>query len=93
MKISTDPDSPYFHSACSQVRVFLAGAERNNVLFADEEGRTALQMRLNEWGNPVHDAAGLAILDRFWGDVRVEAPLWVRVECERRDNPPKVSAD
>jgi hypothetical protein len=82
MKIHTDPDHTAYHHAISVCRVFLEGAERNNVLFADEEGRFAVTLRLDEFGRPMRKGEKL-LTDDFCGHVRIECPDWVRQQCEK----------
>lgn len=66
-------------------RVFLEGAERCNVVAADEEARWALVMRLDQWGDPVRNKAGKPLTDQFYGHVRIECPEWVRDQAEEPD--------
>lgn len=82
MRISSDPDHPDHHEGAHLCRVFLAGAERNNVLIADEKGRFAVTYRLDEFGSVVLKKADLQ-RENFYGDVRIEAPLAVRLQRER----------
>ena len=85
MRISIDQDSPDYHDHASFCRIYLAGAERNNVWLADEEARFALTIRLDEWGNPVKDRkTGEQVLDKFYGDVRVECGDHIREAMEHK---------
>lgn len=81
MRISSSCDSPYYSNAFSQCTIYLAGAARSNVVEADEEGRYALTWRPDEWGKPVLHK-GVLQLERYYGDVRIECPAWLRAECE-----------
>jgi hypothetical protein len=89
MKISADPTHSAYHHAISTCRVFLEGAERCNVIFADEEGRRATTIRLDEWGKPIWKDDKM-LKDEFWGSVRIECPQWVREQC---DNPEMVTRE
>jgi hypothetical protein len=82
VRISSDPDDASYHHAFSTCTFFLAGAARSNVTMADEEHRKAVTVRLDEFGKPVLKA-GKVQHDVFWGDVRIEAPYWVRAQCEK----------
>lgn len=83
MRISSDPDHPDYHEAFMTCRVWLEGAERNNVVRADEEGRFAVTYRLDEFGKPV-TKGGEILTDNFTGHVRIDCPAWVRYEIEAR---------
>ena len=84
MRISADPDHPDFHEGFHLCRVFLAGAERNNVLSADEQGRFAITYRLDEFGCVVLRKADIQ-REQFYGDVRIEAPGIIRLQRERTE--------
>jgi hypothetical protein len=71
MRISTDINHPDYHPHYRRCQVFLAGAERCNVVFADEEGRHAVLHRLDENGAPVV-RGGQFVFEHFWGAVRIE---------------------
>ena len=82
MRVSTNKDHPDYHPLahlCSGV--YLAGAQRANVVSADEEGRKATVIRLDDKGRPIVKAGEL-VHDEFFGDVRIECPAWLRTECE-----------
>jgi hypothetical protein len=84
MRISTDPDDRGFHISANYCRFFLEGAERLNVVTADEEGRFAVTLRLDEFGQPVKDKkTGKTIHDKFFGAVRVDCADWLRITMER----------
>lgn len=82
MKISSDPNHSAYHREAGLCQIFLEGAERNNVLFADEEGRRAVTLRLDVSGNPMRKGEKL-LTDEFWGDVRIDCPQWLRDQCEQ----------
>ena len=83
MKVSIDPSHPAYHDWAFKVCAFyLDGAQRNNVLTADEEGRRAITRRLDEKGEPLHDRSGRMLTDEFRGSVRIECPDWLRHEVE-----------
>ena len=85
MRISSDQLDRAYHPCAGVCKVFLDGAERNNVITADEEGRVAVTYRLDERGAVMYDEkTGLAKRDTFTGSVRVECPGWLRQECEGR---------
>ena len=87
MRISTDPDDRGFHPHANYCRVFLDGAERNNVVTADEGGRFAVTLRLDEFGQPVKDKkTGKTLHDKFYGAVRVDCADWLRVAMEHPCN-------
>lgn len=73
MRASVDPCDPDYHPMASRCRVFLEGAERNNVITADEEKRFALLHRLDDRGRVVVKD-GKAATDAFYGTVRIELP-------------------
>lgn len=86
MRISTDTDDRAYHPCASVCRVFLEGAERNNVITADEENRVAVIYRLDGEGRVMYDeSTGLAKRNTFTGNVRIECPGWLRQECEGRN--------
>lgn len=85
MKISTDPDHVDYHLMAHSCSFWLAGAERNNVVFADEEGRFAITIVLDDRGAPIMNKANTEVLTApFHGDVRIDAPDWLRTECDAR---------
>jgi hypothetical protein len=73
MRLSTQRDDAGYHAAASRCKVFLAGAERSNVVTADEERRYALLHRLDQNGRSVIKD-GAPQFDEFHGDVRIEIP-------------------
>lgn len=73
MRVSVDPCDPGYHTMASRCRVFLEGAERNNVITADEGKRFALLHRLDGRGRVVVKD-GKAATDAFYGSVRIELP-------------------
>jgi ABC-type phosphonate transport system ATPase subunit len=83
MRISANPDDSHYHPNHANCRFYLAGAERNNVMTADEGARFAITYRLDEFGAPVRDRkTGEALTDRFHGDVRVDCSDWLRAVME-----------
>jgi hypothetical protein len=80
MRISSSPDDPGYSQHMHLVTVYLAGAERNNVETADTEKRYAVQLARDEFGRPVLDKDGNQVRQEFWGDVRVDAPDWLRLQ-------------
>ena len=82
MRISSETTHADYHDQVHDCRVFLAGAERCNVLFADEQGRHAVTFRLDEFGSVVLQKGDLQ-RENFWGEVRIEAPIVVRLQRER----------
>lgn len=83
MKISIDRNHPAYHDWAFKVCAFyLDGAQRNNVLTADEEGRFAVTRRLDHNGETMHDRHGKMLTDEFRGAVRIECPDWLRYEVE-----------
>jgi hypothetical protein len=88
VKISVDRSLPAFHEWAPRVcRFYLGGAERNNVLFADEERRFAITRRLDEAGNEMRDRQGRPLTDEFRGAVRIDCPDWLREEMESGNKP------
>jgi hypothetical protein len=84
MRISKDPDHPDHSEYAGHCAFFLEGAERHNVLTADEAGRFAVTYRLDEWGAMCRDEkTGQPLTDRFWGHVRIVAPQWLRDATEK----------
>jgi hypothetical protein len=83
MRISADPDHADYHEGAHLCQVYLAGAERCNVLSADEAGRFAVTFRLDEFGNQIFNKAGELQRETFRGDVRIEAPEIIRLQRER----------
>ncbi|MBI2769220.1 MAG: hypothetical protein HYX47_06340 [Burkholderiales bacterium] len=81
MKVSADRNDPAFSDCFAMCRIWLEGAERSNVVTADEDGRFAVTTRLDENGDPVL-RAGQPVTDVFRGAVRVECPDWLRKERE-----------
>lgn len=73
MKLSADEGHPNYHPQASRVKVFLEGAERKHVVFADEEGRHAIIWKLDEHGH-IMIKDGEAQMEHFWGHVRIETP-------------------
>jgi hypothetical protein len=83
MRISSDPDDSHFHPHFAHCRIYLAGAERSNVITADEGGRFAVTYRLDEFGITVRDKkTGQALTDKFFGDVRIACSDWLRAAME-----------
>lgn len=73
MKVSADRTHPAYHQMANRCRVFLDGAERSNVITADEEGRAAVVVLIDEGGRPVFKA-GVIQTEVFYGHVRIECP-------------------
>lgn len=71
MRISVEAGDPGYCSAAFRCKVYLAGAERSNVLTADEERRYAKVVRLDANGHAVMKDGEIQT-DEFWGDVRIE---------------------
>jgi hypothetical protein len=87
MRISTDPDDVGYHAHANYVRVFLEGAERLNVVTADERARFAITIRLDEFGQPVKDKkTGKTLHDKFYGAVRIDCADWLRIAMESSSN-------
>jgi hypothetical protein len=82
MRISSLPNDPAYNTAFHLCSIFLEGAQRNNVLLADEKGRFALTFARNEFGVPVLRKDGSQVTETFRGHVRVEAPEWLRTQME-----------
>lgn len=83
MKIGIDRDHPAYHDWAFKVCAFyLEGAQRSNVLFADEEKCFAITRRLDERGQTVYDRQGRMVTDEFRGAVRIDCPDWLRYEVE-----------
>ena len=85
MRLSVDPLDLGYHPQANRCRVFLEGAERSNVVTADEERRYAVTYRLDDQGKTVL-RAGKPVKDEFWGAVRIELPEgglqpWPPVDC------------
>jgi hypothetical protein len=80
MRLSRDPSDPGYVTWCEvpgarAARVFLAGAERHNVVTADEEKRMAVVYKLDAEGHYVVDEAkGEIVLETFYGDVCIQLP-------------------
>ena len=91
MKISIDRNHPTYHDWAFKVCAFyIDGAQRNNVLTADEEGRFAITRRLDQDGETMRDANGVMLTDEFRGAVRIECPDWLRYEVENAHAPSDV---
>jgi hypothetical protein len=86
MRISSLPEDPGFSQYAHMATVYLAGAERNNVVLADEERRYAVQLARDEFGKPVLDKHGKQRTQEFFGDVRIEAPQWLRLKAEGEED-------
>lgn len=71
MRLSVEKSDPGYSPHTSRCKVFLAGAERSNVLTADEERRYAKVIRLDVDGRPVVKGGEIQTED-FYGDVRIE---------------------
>ena len=83
MKISIERTHPAYHDWAFKVCSFyLDGAQRNNVVTADEEGRMAVTRRLDENGQTMHDSNGKVLTEVFRGSVRIECPDWLRYEIQ-----------
>jgi hypothetical protein len=80
MRISSDPTDPAYTQHFHLCRIWLAGAERSNCVLADEEKRYAVTLARDEFGRPVLDKDGNQVRQEFWGDVRVDAPDWLRLQ-------------
>jgi hypothetical protein len=80
MRISSDPTDPGYSRHFHLATIYIAGAERNNVETADTEKRYAVQLARDEFGRPVLDKDGNQVRQEFWGDVRVDAPDWLRLQ-------------
>jgi hypothetical protein len=92
MRISSDTADSGYHPHFNYVRIWLEGAERSNVITADEEGRFAITYRLDEFGVPVRDAkTGEPLTDRFYGAVRIECAPWLREAMESPEEPDSLS--
>ena len=73
MRVSVDQADAGYHPLACHCRVFLEGAERCNVVMADEERRHAVLHVLDEHGRPV--VKGQRILtEDFYGAVRIQLP-------------------
>jgi hypothetical protein len=81
MRVSSDPADSGYTPCMHQYRVWLAGAERSNVLTADDTKRYAVTLARDEWGKPVLDKNGWQIRQPFYGDVRIE-----RVACDEQED-------
>jgi hypothetical protein len=81
MRVSSDPADSGYTPCMHQYRVWLAGAERSNVLTADDTKRYAVTLARDEWGKPVLDKNGWQVKQEFWGDVRIE-----RVACDEQED-------
>lgn len=86
MRISSSPDDASYSPHAHLCRFWVAGSERNNVVTIDEERRFALLLRRDEFGAPALDKNGAQIAERYWGDVRVDCPAWLRVSQEHCSN-------
>jgi hypothetical protein len=60
--------TPRFH----EFRVWIAGAERDNVIVADDTKRYAVTLARDEFGRPVLDKDGQQQRQPYYGDVRIE---------------------
>jgi hypothetical protein len=81
MRVSSDPADSGYTPCMHQYRVWLAGAERSNVLTADDTKRYAVTLARDEWGKPVLDKNGWQIRQPFYGDVRIE-----RSACDEQED-------
>jgi hypothetical protein len=81
MRISSDPTDCGYTPRAHEYRVWLAGSERNNIVTADDSARFATTFRRNEFGEPVKDKNGAQVVERFWGDVRIE-----RQACDEQED-------
>jgi hypothetical protein len=81
MRVSSDPADGGYTPCMHQYRVWLAGAERSNVLTADDTKRYAVTLARDEWGKPVLDKNGWQVKQEFWGDVRIE-----RQACDEQED-------
>lgn len=88
MRIACLPQDPAYHTAFHLCHIYLEGAERNNVLLADEKGRFAITFRRDEFGVPVLHKDGSQITEPFHGHVRVDAPEWLRTTMESPQDEP-----
>jgi hypothetical protein len=77
MKLHCDSQHPDWKPEAARARVFLAGSERGNVVWADEEGRAAIVIKLGADGEPC-DAHGKPLkngdpytYENFTGDVAI----------------------
>lgn len=86
MRISSNPSDAAYSPEFHRCRVWLAGAERNNVETADEAGRFAVTLARDEHGRPVLDKAGSQVRQKFYGDVRIDCPAWLRISQEHHPN-------
>lgn len=83
MRISSDLDDSGFHLDFASCRIYLEGAERSNVVTADEGARFAVTYRLDEFGRAVLDKkTGEPIRDKFHGHVRIDCSDWLREAME-----------
>lgn len=93
MRLSTDPSDRAYHALANSghVRVWLAGAERTNIVTADEEGRCAITYRLDANGRYVLNKERTEIArDHFHGDVRIDCPQWLRDHLEGEERARRV---
>ena len=81
MRVSSEPTDSGYTPHMSDYRVWLAGAERNNVETADDQKRYAVTLARDEWGRPVLDKEGRQVRQPFWGDVRIE-----REACDEQED-------
>jgi hypothetical protein len=86
MRISSLPDDSGYSQYAHMATVYLAGAERNNVVLADEERRYAVQLARDEFGKPILDKHGNQRTQEFFGDVRIDVPEWLRLKGEEDDS-------
>lgn len=89
MKVSIERNSDAYSEFANhpEIRVFLAGSERQGVIYANEERRMAKQYRFGSDGRLAKDSKGEPIIDSFYGDVRIDCPEWLRLEIETSQNP------
>jgi 3-dehydroquinate synthase class II len=81
MRVSSDPADSGYTPCMHQFRVWLAGAERSNVLTADDTKRYAVQLARDEFGRPVLDKDGNQRRQEYYGDVRIE-----RSPCDEQED-------
>jgi hypothetical protein len=81
LRISSNMADPGYTPAMHDFRVWLAGAERNNVETADSDKRYAVTLARDEWGRPVLDKEGRQVRQTFYGDVRIE-----RQACDEQED-------
>jgi hypothetical protein len=81
MRVSSDPKDSGYTPVFHQYRIWIAGAERDNVVIADDSKRYAVQLARDEWGKPVLDKNGWQIRQEYYGDVRIE-----REACDEQED-------